>query len=73
VYGRNWRATYFWPYLIGAGIILLVVGLGLRSRDIVLLGISVGILGPIFEVVYYWFWEGMRRMIEKFLFKRDGT
>jgi len=32
----------------------------------------VGVLGPIFEVIHYWLWEGVRRMVEKFLFKRDG-
>jgi hypothetical protein len=72
VYGKNWGPTYLWPYLIGAGAIVLVVGLVLRSRDIIVIGLSIGIIGPIAEVAHYWYWEGLRRLIDKFIFKRDG-
>jgi hypothetical protein len=49
------------------------LGLVMRRLDVVVAAILFILFGMAFSVVYYWFWEGVRRMIEKLFSKRgDG-
>ena len=69
----NWSATGLWPLVIPAGLVVLVVGLVMRRLDVVVAAILFILFGMAFSVVYYWFWEGVKRMIEKLFSKRgDG-